>query len=308
MVALLVMGAHGAIGVLAGKNPGNGERDMDLDFSAALPPCRLRTCLAAERNSRLAGFTLVELLVVVAVIGILAALLLPALNRSVMAARKLSCTSNLKQLGVATGIYASDYDGCFPTRHEVRDNTSWDVHLAVSSGVGTEIGEDQTGVKFGVLQCPFDEVAPDNENRQARSYTFNACAGHDGNTSDQWSFFFRGVGDEKLRPMLTYPLRLDRIVKGTPWRPGYGRYERMPLLLDHFDGTPDATENGNAYLGKWMHSLNPWTHFWMNTTYYCHPDLSLGALYQDLSAGQLPAAVTIDLNGALRDNMVYRLR
>ena len=63
---------------------------------------------ASSPNPRGSAFTLVELLVVLAVIGILAALLLPALARSKMAAQSIACRNNLMQLQLCWHLYAED--------------------------------------------------------------------------------------------------------------------------------------------------------------------------------------------------------
>lgn len=57
------------------------------------------------------GFTLVELLVVIAIIAILAAILLPSLSRVKMAAHKVICINNQKQIGIARQLYATDNEG-----------------------------------------------------------------------------------------------------------------------------------------------------------------------------------------------------
>jgi prepilin-type N-terminal cleavage/methylation domain-containing protein/prepilin-type processing-associated H-X9-DG protein len=71
--------------------------------------------LTTQRQARSRrGFTLIELLVVIAIIAILAAILFPVFAQAREAARKTSCTSNLKQCGVAFTLYTQDYDETFP--------------------------------------------------------------------------------------------------------------------------------------------------------------------------------------------------
>lgn len=63
------------------------------------------------------GFTLIELLVVIAIIAILAAILFPVFGRARENARKSSCQSNLKQLGLGIQQYAQDYDETYPASY-----------------------------------------------------------------------------------------------------------------------------------------------------------------------------------------------
>ena len=87
------------------------------------------------RTSVRSGFTLIELLVVIAIIAILAAILFPAFARARENARRSSCQSNLKQLGIGFQMYLQDYDSFYPVGLVQDDDTA-----AYGSGSSTAPG------------------------------------------------------------------------------------------------------------------------------------------------------------------------
>ena len=74
---------------------------------------------------RRAGFTLIELLVVIAIIAILAAILFPIFANAKQAAKRSTCLSNLKQLGVAAQAYADSNNGYYPSTRCRPDALHW---------------------------------------------------------------------------------------------------------------------------------------------------------------------------------------
>jgi prepilin-type N-terminal cleavage/methylation domain-containing protein len=76
-------------------------------------------------SRRKGGFTLIELLVVIAIIAILAAILFPVFARAREAARKSSCQSNMKELGIALQLYHGDYDAMLPSSILYNAATTW---------------------------------------------------------------------------------------------------------------------------------------------------------------------------------------
>ena len=121
-----------------------------MAVSAVVPP---------GRNRR--AFTLVEILVVIAIIGILAALVMPVAQRGIAAAQKASCLSNLRQLGSATASYAGDNNLTLPYGYWVNTNNvsvaAWDGLISPYLGISLTSAQGNSGT-VRVLQCPADKL------------------------------------------------------------------------------------------------------------------------------------------------------
>jgi len=97
------------------------------------------------------AFTLIELLVVIAIIAILAAILFPVFGRARENARRSSCQSNMKQLGLGIFQYAQDYDERLPITNSA-NLVSWDSMVRPYLGIQVDMNNGSPLI----LKCPSD--------------------------------------------------------------------------------------------------------------------------------------------------------
>lgn len=151
-------------------------------FSVA-QACRL-PCRGIPFLCLTSAFTLIELLVVLAIIGLLASLLLPALVKAKIKGQSIVCVNNLRGLTQAWLMYAHDHDDALAPNHARKTQAGFDFANAEGSWVlGNAVldattSNIQAGVLFqyasavGVYRCPSDKstVRDQPEIRRARSY------------------------------------------------------------------------------------------------------------------------------------------
>ncbi len=142
----------------------------------------------STRARSLKGFTLIELLVVIAIIAILAAILFPVFARARENARKASCMSNLKQMGLGIMQYTQDYDERFPLSR---------VGVVLPNGTSTGNYPWQMTIQpyiksYQLFKCP--------SNTSTANVSWSNPTGNNGDDRVGVSYVCNGTGDTNKTP------------------------------------------------------------------------------------------------------------
>ena len=203
------------------------------------------------------SFTLVELLIVVAIISIMAAMLLPALQEAREQARRAICRNNLKQIYLGIAMYAEDFDGFFPAWDKEGDPPSIYTQInhpshykrngtpdiksknegLLSVGISFDLG--YMGNSGRIFYCPSD-----------KDVTFEDCYAPDkGEPNNNFEYAFTHAAHASMSDL--YRCHLDsahRCTSGNPrpLRIGRNRDMNKAIVADPVDGPAMVNDHGNG--------------------------------------------------------------
>lgn len=107
------------------------------------------------RKSKARGFSLIELIIVIAIVGLLATMAIPEMDKAIDRSKSVACMGSLRQIGVAVTSYVSDNNGKYPSIETNPDNPVYPEGVEAKP-IWEEL--EAYGISKQVLKCPSDKT------------------------------------------------------------------------------------------------------------------------------------------------------
>lgn len=209
------------------------------------------------KRRKIHGFTLIELLVVIAIISILAAILFPVFARARDNARRASCLSNAKQIGLAAMMYTQDNDERLPMYYEASTNYGWHMFL-MPYVKNRDIFKCPSAYQYSANTCDPSYVSTNISGSYGYNYRYLGIPGTGASILSVSIAQVQMPADTVLTAEITRILDDKALFTPTQWNTalraslcGDGSWPRMgaQFATRHFDGNVISFLDGHA---KWM--------------------------------------------------------